>query len=65
MGQQRLVSRPEERTKTLQHSAYIYYFFTEIGVVGRTFIFRVPTEDQFKQWLLAIHCTIAQVCCSL
>jgi hypothetical protein len=32
----------------------------EIGTFSRKFVFRADTEEQAKQWLLGMHCSIAQ-----
>jgi hypothetical protein len=33
----------------------------EIGTFARKFVFRAATEEHAKQWLLGMHCSIAQV----
>jgi hypothetical protein len=34
----------------------------EIGTFARKFVFRAATAELAKQWLLGMHCSIAQVC---
>jgi len=36
----------------------------EIGTFARKFVFRAATAELAKQWLLGMHCSIAQVCSS-